>query len=44
MGDIVDDDRCRTRADGVFAACDVTNVPQKQIIVRLGKLAKALSS
>ncbi len=39
--EIVVDDRCRTSVDGIFAAGDVTDVPQKQIIVAAGEGAKA---
>lgn len=39
--EIVVDDRCQTSVDGIFAAGDVTDVPQKQIIVAAGEGAKA---
>jgi len=35
------DDRCKTSVDGIFAAGDVTDVPQKQVIVAAGEGAKA---
>jgi thioredoxin-disulfide reductase len=40
-GEIVIDGHCRTSVCGVFAAGDVTDVPQKQIIVAAGEGAKA---
>lgn len=40
-GEIIVDGRCRTSACGVFAAGDVTDVPQKQIVVAAGEGAKA---
>lgn len=40
-GEIIIDDHCRTNVKGLFAAGDVTNVPQKQIIVAAGEGAKA---
>jgi len=43
-GEIIVDERCRTSVDGVFAAGDVTSVPQKQIIVAAGEGAKAALS
>jgi len=39
--EIVVDDRCKTSIDGIFAAGDVTDVPQKQVIVAAGEGAKA---
>ncbi|MEW6200936.1 MAG: FAD-dependent oxidoreductase, partial [bacterium] len=39
--EIVIDSACRTSAEGVFAAGDVTDVPEKQIIVAAGEGAKA---
>jgi thioredoxin-disulfide reductase len=42
--EIAIDDRCRTSVDGIFAAGDVTSVPQKQIIVAAGEGAKAALS
>ncbi|MFH1821463.1 MAG: FAD-dependent oxidoreductase [Methanobacteriota archaeon] len=39
--EIIVDEHCRTNVDGIFAAGDVTNVPQKQIIVAAGEGAKA---
>jgi thioredoxin-disulfide reductase len=41
MKEIIVDEHCRTNVDGIFAAGDVTNVPQKQIIVAAGEGAKA---
>jgi alkyl hydroperoxide reductase subunit F len=41
LGEIVVDQRCRTSVGGIFAAGDVTSVPQKQIIVAAGEGAKA---
>jgi alkyl hydroperoxide reductase subunit F len=35
------DCECRTNLPGVFAAGDVTNIPEKQIIVACGEGAKA---
>lgn len=43
-GEIIVDERCRTNVGGLFAAGDVTNVPQKQIIVAAGEGAKAAIS
>lgn len=43
-GEIIVDARCRTNVDGLFAAGDVTNVPQKQIVVAAGEGAKAAIS
>ncbi|HTY91132.1 MAG TPA: FAD-dependent oxidoreductase [Methanocella sp.] len=43
-GEIVIDERCRTNVCGVFAAGDVSDVPQKQIIVAAGEGAKAAMS
>jgi thioredoxin-disulfide reductase len=40
-GEIVVDERCRTNVEGLFACGDVTDVPQKQIIVAAGEGAKA---
>jgi alkyl hydroperoxide reductase subunit F len=40
-GEIVIDSRCRTSLPGIFAAGDVTNTPEKQIIVAAGEGAKA---
>ncbi len=39
--EIVVDSRCRTSAEGIFAAGDVTNVPFKQIVIAAGEGAKA---
>jgi len=39
--EIVVGDRCKTSVDGIFAAGDVTDVPQKQVIVAAGEGAKA---
>jgi len=43
-GEIVVDDHNRTNVQGIFAAGDVTTVPQKQIIVAAGEGAKAALS
>lgn len=43
-GEIVIDDFCKTSVPGVFAAGDVTDVPQKQIVVAAGEGAKAAMS
>ncbi len=43
-GEIVIDERCRTSVCGVYAAGDVSDVPQKQIIVAAGEGAKAAMS
>ena len=42
--EIVIDDRARTNIDGVFAAGDVTSVPEKQVIIAAGEGAKAALS
>jgi alkyl hydroperoxide reductase subunit F len=42
--EIIVDDHCRTSAPGIFAAGDVTDVPQKQIVVAAGEGAKAAMS
>ena len=42
--EIIVDKHCRTNVDGIFAAGDVTDVPQKQIIVAAGEGAKAALS
>jgi alkyl hydroperoxide reductase subunit AhpF len=38
------DDYCRTSAEGIFACGDVTDVPQKQVVVAAGEGAKAAMS
>ncbi len=43
-GEIVVDGYCKTNVPGIFAAGDVTDVPQKQIIVAAGEGAKAAMS
>jgi thioredoxin-disulfide reductase len=43
-GEIMIDDYCRTSVCGIFAAGDVSDVPQKQIIVAAGEGAKAAMS
>lgn len=40
-GEIVIDGYCRTSVPGLFAAGDVTNVPEKQIVIAAGEGAKA---
>ncbi|HTX44344.1 MAG TPA: FAD-dependent oxidoreductase, partial [Methanocella sp.] len=40
-GEIIIDDYCCTSVRGIFAAGDVTDVPQKQIVVAAGEGAKA---
>jgi alkyl hydroperoxide reductase subunit F len=40
-GEIKVNTRCQTNIEGIFAAGDVTDVPQKQIIVAAGEGAKA---
>jgi len=40
-GEIMVDCSCRTDVPGVFAAGDVTNVPEKQIVIAAGEGAKA---
>jgi len=44
VGEIVVDGSCRSSVPGIFAAGDVTNVPEKQIIVAAGEGAKAALS
>ncbi len=41
MREVVVDSSCRTNIPGFFAAGDVTNVPEKQIVVAAGEGAKA---
>jgi NADH-dependent peroxiredoxin subunit F len=36
--------RCETNVTGIFAAGDVTNVPEKQIVIAAGEGAKAALS
>ncbi|MFH1007893.1 MAG: FAD-dependent oxidoreductase [Candidatus Latescibacterota bacterium] len=43
-GEIIVDCACRTNLPGVFAAGDVTTVPEKQIVVAAGEGAKAALS
>jgi thioredoxin reductase len=43
-GEIVTDDYCNTSVKGIFACGDVTDVPQKQIIIAAGEGAKAAMS
>jgi alkyl hydroperoxide reductase subunit F len=43
-GEVMVDCACRTSRDGVFAAGDVTTVPEKQIVVAAGEGAKAALS
>ncbi len=42
--EIAVDDHCKTSVEGVFAAGDVTTVPEKQIIIAAGEGAKAALS
>jgi NADH-dependent peroxiredoxin subunit F len=42
--EIIIDDYCRTSICGIFAAGDVTDIPQKQIVVAAGEGAKAAMS
>ena len=42
--EIIVDTRCHTSVPGIFAAGDVTNTPEKQIIVAAGEGAKAALS
>jgi alkyl hydroperoxide reductase subunit F len=44
LGEIVVDNQNRTSLPGIFAAGDVTNVPQKQIVIAAGEGAKAALS
>ena len=44
LGEIVVDDRNQTNIPGIFAAGDVTDVPEKQIIIAAGEVAKAALS
>ncbi|MBI4329830.1 MAG: FAD-dependent oxidoreductase [Chloroflexi bacterium] len=41
QGEVVVDPYCRTNVPGLFAAGDVTNVPEKQIVVAAGEGSKA---
>jgi alkyl hydroperoxide reductase subunit F len=43
-GEVIVDCFCRTNVSGLFAAGDVTNVPQKQIVISAGEGAKAALS
>lgn len=43
-GEIIVDEYCRTGVEGIFAAGDITSVPEKQIIVAAGEGAKAALS
>lgn len=42
--EIIVDDHCRTKCEGLFAAGDVTNIEYKQIVVAAGEGAKAALS
>lgn len=42
--EIVVDNMCRTSAEGIFAAGDVTSVPHKQVVVAAGEGSKAALS
>jgi alkyl hydroperoxide reductase subunit F len=41
LGEIVVDCYCQTNVPGLYAAGDVTNVPEKQIVIAAGEGAKA---
>jgi alkyl hydroperoxide reductase subunit F len=41
LGEIITNCACETEVPGLFAAGDVTNVPEKQIVVAAGEGAKA---
>jgi len=43
-GEVIVDSMCRTKIPGLFAAGDVTNVHEKQIVVAAGEGAKAALS
>ncbi len=43
-GEIIVNDKCETSVEGMFAAGDVTSVPEKQIIIAAGEGAKACLS
>ena len=43
-GEVAVDERCRTNVEGLFAAGDVTTVPEKQAVVAAGEGAKAALS
>jgi alkyl hydroperoxide reductase subunit F len=43
-GEIEIDDYCKTSAEGIYACGDVSNVPQKQVVVAAGEGAKAAMS
>jgi len=40
-GEIIVDQYCNTNIPGIFAAGDVTSVPEKQVIIAAGEGAKA---
>ena len=44
IGEILIDEKCRTSANGIYAAGDVSTVPYKQIIIAMGEGAKAALS
>ncbi len=44
LGEIIIDSECRTSQEGIFAAGDVTNLREKQVIVSVGEGAKAALS
>lgn len=44
QGEIIVDNRCATNIPGIFAAGDVSNVPEKQIIIAAGEGSKAALS
>ena len=41
LGEVMVDNYCQTEISGLFAAGDVTNVPEKQIVIAAGEGAKA---
>ena len=44
MNEIIVDERCETNVPGLYAAGDVTCVPEKQIIIAAGEGSKAALS
>lgn len=41
IGEIIIDERCRTSAEGIYAAGDCSTVPYKQVVIAMGEGAKA---